>query len=124
MDSMKKNYGLADPMMDGLRLKKSDLQNAHPIEVSEKSFEKNRMAADMEQLRKLQGIHAPLRIMMEQRATSKVGHLPCITQRSNVLNDVINGRDETMDPADFFGKPENFEGMAMPHAVIEKHLSK
>ena len=52
----------------------------------------------------------------------QVGHLPCITQRSNLLDDVLTGRDESITPMDLFGKAENFEGMATPHDAIEKHL--
>lgn len=62
--------------------------------------------------------------MMERAAASKVGHLPCITSRSNVHADVLSGMDEVIRPSDVFGKPEHFEGLSTPHAIIEKHLSE
>jgi proteasome maturation protein len=124
MESIKSNFGVADPMVQGLQRHKESLQQFHPLEASEKDFERNRLAADLEQLRKMQGVHAPLRVMMERRAVANVGHLPCITQRSNLHADVLSGRDELIAPADVFGRPENFEGMSMPHNVIEKHLMR
>ena len=50
----------------------------------------------------------------------QVGHLPCITTRHNLLDDVITGRDETIGPKEVFGKPENHEGLSLPHTVLEK----
>lgn len=44
-------------------------------------------------LRKTQGIHAPLRILMEKDAASRVGRLPFLPS-SNLMRDVIEGRDE------------------------------
>ena len=55
----------------------------HPIEMSERHYHKNQEKAMAENLRKVQGLHAPLKMMYEKKAVSKVGHFPCISNRSN-----------------------------------------
>lgn len=52
-------------------------------------------------LRSVQGIHAPLRLMMERKMASKVGHLP-ILPSSNVMLETLEGRDETIDFNDLY----------------------
>lgn len=122
MNSAKNEFGVQDPMTCGLAQQKSSLEAGHPVEVSEKSYDRVAEARQMEHLRSMQGLHAPLRIQMERRAVQRAGHLPCMTQRSSLLDDVITGKDETIAPSDLFGKPENFEGLSTPHAVLEKHF--
>ncbi len=98
----KGEFGLPDPMLHGLSGQRESLSSgagsSHQLEASERAFELTEERAQMEQLRQAQGLHAPLRIQMERRALAKPGHLPCITQRSNLLDDVITGRDETINP--------------------------
>ena len=61
---------------------------------------------------------------MEKRAASKVGHLPCITQRSNFQSDILNGTDSVLAFGDVLGQPQNFEDVTMrPHDLIEKTLA-
>lgn len=43
--------------------------------------------------RNTQGIHAPMRIAMELKATEKIGRLPFLSS-SNLMKDVLLGRDE------------------------------
>lgn len=52
-------------------------------------------------LRNVQGIHAPLRLLAERKAASKVGHLPFLP-RSNLMLEVLDGRDELLTPNDIF----------------------
>ena len=73
MDQDKVNaYGLKDPMREGVQHKKESGETFHPLEESEKCFASVRDAAELEQLRQMQGAHAPLRIRMERQAVSKV----------------------------------------------------
>merc|ERR1712117_306434 len=116
-------YAMENRLEDGLNKKSESLTTGHPLELSERHFAMNRDMADMKQLRMVQGLHAPLKIQMEKMAVSQVGHLPCISQRSNLHADVLSGRDETIAFEDLYGKPENFERMpGLPHSVIEKSL--
>lgn len=122
MDATKANFGLKDPMTLGLQQQKHKSATYHPLEASEKNYNRRLEAAQMDQLRSIQGSHAPFRLAMEKRCVAKVGHLPCITQRSNLLLDVLEGRDETISFDDIYGKPENHEGLSMPHNVVERSL--
>merc|ERR1719249_108536 len=66
----------------GLNQVRSPLEAVHPVQTSEKHYLRNREMAEMAQLRKMQGIHAPIRIQMEKRlVTAHQGHLPCMTTR-------------------------------------------
>lgn len=44
-------------------------------------------------LKRNQGLQAPLKLMMEREAASKVGRLPFLPS-SNVMREVLEGRDE------------------------------
>jgi proteasome maturation protein len=123
MMTFRQDYGVGDRLKTGLTKKADTLSAGHPLEQSESHFSLNRDMGDMKQLRMIQGMHAPLKIQMEKMALSQVGHLPCISQRSNLLLDVITGRDETIGFEDLYGKPEDYEGMTgLPHNAIEKSL--
>lgn len=50
-------------------------------------------------LKKTQGLHAPLKLMMERNAASKVGRLPFL-HSSNVMLEVLEGRDDEIGPED------------------------
>merc|ERR1712073_124428 len=110
----------------GLNQVRSPLEAVHPVQTSEKNYLRNREMAEMAQLRKMQGIHAPIRIQMEKRlVTAHQGHLPCMTTRTNLSADILNGTDGTIAFEDFLGQPENYEGAltALPHDVIEAHMA-
>merc|ERR1712223_225889 len=109
----------------GLNQVRSPLEAVHPVQTSEKHYLRNREMAQMAQLQKMQGIHAPIRIQMEKRLVSKAGHLPCITTRTNLSADILNGTDGSIAFEDFLGQPENYEGAmtALPHDVIEAHMA-
>jgi len=46
-------------------------------------------------LRNMQGLHAPLRIAMELKATENIGRLPFLSS-SNVMRDVLLGKDQNI----------------------------
>ena len=47
--------------------------------------------------------------MEKKLVTAYQGHLPCITNRSNLSADILNGTDATIAFEDFLGQPENCE---------------
>lgn len=75
----------------------------------------------MVMLRNIQGLHAPLRIGMELKAASKIGHLPFLPS-SNAMLDSLTGRDIDIGPDDVFNTPEFREITGQPHAVVERSL--
>ena len=80
------------------------------------------MENDLKMLRRYEGPAAPMRIMMEMKACSKMGRLPFLSS-SNAHMDVITGRDEMIDFTDFLGTEEFSERLYQPHAVVEKKLN-
>lgn len=72
-------------------------------------------------MRNTQGLHAPLKFTMECKAASKIGHLPFL-QSSNMMLDVLTGKDIDIGPEDIFNTSEFREVSGQPHAVVEKSL--
>lgn len=56
-------------------------------------YVKNQDRMNMILLRNTQGLHAPLRMAMELKATEKIGRLPFLPS-SNMMRDVLLGRDQ------------------------------
>ncbi|XP_078036510.1 proteasome maturation protein [Augochlora pura] len=114
-------FGLPNPMISGPSGIKQSIGFSHPLEATEKNARKNRESMNMVLLRNTQGIHAPMRIAMELKAAERVGRLPFLPS-SNMMRDVILGRDEEIGFEDILNTPEFREQMGQPHAVVEKSL--
>ncbi|XP_076749735.1 proteasome maturation protein [Xylocopa sonorina] len=115
------NYGIPKPMVSGLSAGRQHIGYAHPLEASEKCYEKNRTRMNMVLLRNTQGLHAPMRIAMELKAAEKIGRLPFLPS-SNMMRDVLLGKDEEIGFEDILNIPDFIEEMSQPHAVVEKSL--
>lgn len=76
---------------------------------------------NMNMLRNVQGIHAPLRISMELKAFQNVGRLPFLPS-SNLSADIISGRDDYLDFSDILYPTDVHERMNQPYAVMEQKL--
>ncbi|XP_058122211.1 proteasome maturation protein [Anopheles coustani] len=99
----------------------AQLQAVHPLKQSELNYNQHRQNLNMQMLRKHEGLAAPLKLAMELKAVSKVGHLPFLPS-TNVARDVLTGRDEMIEFSDIFNLEEHQEIMRQPHAVMEKYL--
>ena len=76
-------------------------------------------------LRKTMGLAMPLRLAMEKKAASKVGHLPCLSVASKASLEALTGEDFNIGFDDVFGKMENFESMTdSPFNVVNKYLDE
>ena len=115
-------FGLQDKISTGLHRQVDEMQAIHPIEMSERHFAKNQEKAWNNQLRKMQGLHAPLKLMFEKKAVAKVGHFACMSARSNFQLDILEGNDDIITFNDILGLPEHYEGITQPHDAIENQL--
>ncbi|XP_063989171.1 proteasome maturation protein [Diachasmimorpha longicaudata] len=115
-------YGVPDPMILGMPAAAQKLGTSHPLEASEKNFHQNKLKRDLVMLRNTQGLHAPLRIAMEIKATEKVGRHPFLPS-SGLMRDVLLGRDEDIGFEDVFNTSEFREQMGQPHAIVERSLN-
>ncbi|GJQ65212.1 hypothetical protein Trydic_g7348 [Trypoxylus dichotomus] len=115
------SYEIPNLMMTGFTSVKSNLDCAHPLAVSEKNYYKNRENLNMVMMRNSQGLHAPLKYTMEYNAAKRIGHLPFLPS-SNVMLDVLTGKDIEIGPEDIFNISEFREVAGQPHAMAERSL--
>ncbi|XP_014211563.1 proteasome maturation protein [Copidosoma floridanum] len=114
-------YGIQSPFDSGLSATRKTIGYSHPLEASEKNYHKNSERMEMLMLRNTQGLHAPMRLAMELKSSEKIGRLPFLPS-SNLMRDVILGRDEDIGFEDILNTSEFREQMGQPHAVVEKSL--
>ncbi|XP_058788585.1 proteasome maturation protein [Phymastichus coffea] len=114
-------YGIESPMVAGLGAARKRLGFSHQLESSELNYQKNKDRMNMIMLRNTQGLHAPMRLAMEIKSAERIGRLPFLPS-SNLMRDVILGRDEDICFEDILNTAEFREQMGQPHAVVEKSL--
>lgn len=108
-------------MSDKIKVTTGNFQE-HPLKALEENNFDRSLQMDMQILRRREGLAAPMRIMMEMKAYKQVGRLPFLPS-SRVHLDVITGRDETIDFADFLGAEEFSERLCHPQVFAEKKLN-
>ncbi|XP_034825334.1 proteasome maturation protein [Maniola hyperantus] len=114
-------FGIASPMVAGLGATKNKLGMSHPLQASERNYHQNEENMNMSMLRNVQGCHAPMKLAMERKFASKVGHLPFLPS-SNLQHDVFTGRYLDIGFEDILNTPEFCEISGQPHAVVERSL--
>jgi len=114
-------YGVPDPMIHKFGSVRSDVLAKHPLETSEKKHFESQTNFDMAMMKRIQGIHAPLRLVMEREAAMKVQRLPFLTS-SNAMLDALTGRDESIGFESIFGDPENSDSMSNPSRNFGKRF--
>nr|CAG4645269.1 EOG090X0J8E [Leptodora kindtii] len=116
-------FDVKDEMIYGMNNgKKVDMISAvHPLMHGLVSHSKKQDEMSNLMLRKTQGLHAPLRLVMEKNALKEVGHMPFL-HRHNALMDALTGRDMDMEFEDFLNNKAEQEKMMAPHIMLEKHL--
>ena len=95
------------------------LARIHDLRDSEANYDKHQHDLSMNIIRNHEGLGPPLRMRSELAAARKIGRLPFL-QSSNIMEDVLLGRDETVNFDDFLNVPENRTSMQQPHTVVEK----
>ncbi|XP_018616359.1 proteasome maturation protein [Scleropages formosus] len=115
------SYGVQDPLRKGFSSVKNELLPSHPLELSEKNFHLNQDKMNFSTLRNIQGLHAPLKLQMEYRATRQIQRLPFL-QSSNIALDTLRGNDESIGFEDVLNDPAQSEVMGDPHMMMEYKL--
>jgi len=108
-------------LINGFSSIKQKMVGKHPLEALERTHKQRMDNNSYSLLKSMQGIHAPLRLMVERRAAQQIGRLPFLSS-SNVMLEVLDGRDETIGFEDVLNDPTQPEVMAPPHMLIEKQL--
>ena len=86
------------------------------------SYKENWEQAELNMLRKTMGMSMPLKLSVERKAASRVGHLPCFSVASLKA---LTGQDMVMGFDDMFCKVKNFENMTdSPFNVMQKYFDE
>ncbi|TRY98381.1 hypothetical protein DNTS_021802 [Danionella cerebrum] len=112
-------YGVQDTLRRGFSSVKNELLPSHPLELSEKNLNQDKM--NFNTLRNIQGLHAPLKLQMEYRAARQIQRLPFLPS-SNLALDTLKGSDDTIGFEDILNDPVQCEMMGDPHIMTEYKL--
>ncbi|KZV81612.1 proteasome maturation factor UMP1 [Exidia glandulosa HHB12029] len=94
--------GLHDTMRFGLRSLAAEANGRNPLQSRLENWEETQDSLKLNLQRNIYGLHAPVRQLMERRLVSENPHMPGLGN-VNIHLDILMGRDETLDVADFFG---------------------
>ncbi|XP_023234343.1 proteasome maturation protein-like [Centruroides sculpturatus] len=117
-------FGLSDPMIDGFQSVQSnnaEVYSSHPLEKSEKEFGIRRRQMDYAMLKRVQGLHAPLRLEYERKIASKIGRLPFLPS-SGFMSNTLDGTNLDLSYEDVLADPSHSEVLEVPLVAIEKRL--
>ncbi|XP_064481701.1 proteasome maturation protein-like [Ornithodoros turicata] len=115
-------YGMQDVMVNGFTCVKNSLAAVHPLEESERQYNSNVEKMQFSTSRSIQGLHAPIKLAAERNAARQIGRLPSLPS-SNLMLEVLEGNDETINFEDIYNDPmEMVEVLRPPQFVMEKHL--
>ncbi|XP_014260284.1 proteasome maturation protein [Cimex lectularius] len=117
----KNNFGVHDSLAFGLKNVKGNIQQNHPLELSEKNYDLKEWKMQMTILRNTQGLHAPIKLGAELWAAKQVGRLPFM-ESSGLATATIKSTDDMLDFTDILSLPEQDEHLLMPHVVMEHKL--
>lgn len=114
-------YGVQDVMRNGLSTANDDLRPAHPLELPESNYAVKREAMLFQTLRDTQGLHAPLRLQMERKLTSRIQRLPPL-ESSMIAFDTLTGNDTCLPIETALGDPSGVPLTYNTHDAMEKKL--
>ncbi|KAH9046447.1 proteasome maturation factor UMP1 [Lactarius hengduanensis] len=111
------SFGLHDTLIYGPRNLTDEIKSTNPLQARLENWDETQRNLKLTMHRNIYGLHAPVRQLMERKIVSYVGflsffrgqtnftaqnpHMPAMP-RSNIHLDILEGRDETLDVADFF----------------------
>ncbi|CAJ0754309.1 23084_t:CDS:2 [Entrophospora sp. SA101] len=112
------SYGIHDTFRFGPKSIESDISPTHPLENRLKYWEETQSNLKLTLHRKVYGLHAPIRQLMERSIVSKVQRFP-VLESSNLGLDILMGKDETIDFEDFLNDPSQSTDMIDIHSAME-----
>ncbi|KAG0100186.1 hypothetical protein BGZ93_003652 [Podila epicladia] len=115
------SYGLHDTMRFGMRQIASEVSAKHPLENRLAEWDNTQLELKMNMARNLHGMHAPIKMAMEQSLVTKARGVSMLPQ-SNLGLDILLGKDESIDFEDFLNVPAMSTDMVDIHSVMEHKL--
>lgn len=95
------SFGLHDTLIYGPRNLTDEIKSTNPLQARLENWDETQRNLKLTMHRNIYGLHAPVRQLMERKIVSYNPHMPAMP-RSNIHLDILEGRDETLDVADFF----------------------
>ncbi|KAF9229719.1 hypothetical protein BS17DRAFT_799197 [Gyrodon lividus] len=113
-------FGLHDTLQYGPRSIAAETKSRGGLENRLTRWEETQDKLRLTMMRDLYGVHAPARLLMERKIVASNLHMPGVSQ-SNIHLDILMGRDEMLEPADFFLGMEQGPPLSI-HSEMEKKL--
>ncbi|KAJ2006000.1 hypothetical protein H4R26_001627 [Coemansia thaxteri] len=115
------NLGVENVIGQGPRSRIDDeLTKVHPLESRLASWQSSQFSMKLHMQRKVYGLHAPLRTMMEVRAFKQTPYA-LNTRAARLQLDILMGRDETLDVEDIYDDDVETD-MPDVHAMLARRL--
>ncbi|KAJ2985959.1 hypothetical protein NUW54_g9962 [Trametes sanguinea] len=115
------SFGLHDTLQYGPRSLAAEVTTNSKIRDRLENWEATQDNLKLQMHRQVFGLHMPMRLMMERKLASYNPHMPVLPQ-SNVHLDILMGRDEVLDTADFMMPASEMSQPLDIHADMEKKL--
>ena len=111
-----------DRMRSGFTALAFDANKPHPVEYTQRTFEKQAFENKMKHLESVYGSHAAIRMRMEKAILSQFQRLPGLKSEFAGL-DTILGKDEGISFEDFLADPHMTPDLQRPvHNLMEEKL--
>jgi len=107
-------------LLNGFSSVRQQVVGKHPLEALDSTYVQRSDNQNFMLLKSIQGIQAPLRLIHERRAAQRIQRLPVLNS-SNLMLDVLTGRDEMIGPEDFLNDVSQPEVMAPPQMLCERY---
>ncbi|KAJ2898591.1 hypothetical protein GGI21_003611 [Coemansia aciculifera] len=116
------NLGVQSVIGQGPRSRVDDeLTKAHPLESRLSNWNNSQLSMKLHMQRKIYGLHAPLRTMMEVQALKQTP-FALNTRASRVQLDILLGRDEDFDVEDIYDDDIETD-MPDVHAMLSRRMN-
>lgn len=102
------NRNVQDIVTQGPRSRiDQQVSETHPLESRLANWESSQLGMKLHMQRKMYGLHAPLRTMMELQAVGGSPSSPFGTNgAAKIQMDILNGNDDSIDIGDFYGEQD------------------
>ncbi|EGN92673.1 hypothetical protein SERLA73DRAFT_190673 [Serpula lacrymans var. lacrymans S7.3] len=114
------SLGLHDTLRYGPRSIAAETRSNTALKNRLERWEETQDNMKLNVQRNLYGLHAPVRLLMERKIVTSNAYTPIMPQ-SNLHLDILMGRDESIEPVDFFGGMDNGPPLDI-HSEMEKRL--
>ncbi|THH00334.1 hypothetical protein EW026_g2167 [Hermanssonia centrifuga] len=115
------SFGLHDTLTYGPRSLAAEVKKSSSVKDRLENWEATQDNLKLNLQRNAYGLHAPVRMLMERQIVGHNPHMPAF-RTSNIHLDILMGRDETLECADFMMPASELSQPLDIHAEMERKL--